>query len=80
MHVHVLIQRLRASVKMRDGFIMVDNQSRTRLLSPMYPGSEATIASIPGAVFLFVLPANAPWIISCGFGMTVVFGNVIIKN
>jgi hypothetical protein len=67
-----LVQRLRASVKMRDGLLMVDNESRTRLLFPI---SETTIASIPGAVSLSVLPLESPWVVNCGMGITVVFGN-----
>jgi hypothetical protein len=69
-----LIQRLRASVKMRDGLLMMDDQSYTRLL---YPRSETYAASIPGAVNLSVRPPEAPWVFNCGMGITVVFGNQI---
>jgi hypothetical protein len=51
-----LVQRLRASLKMRDGLLMVDSQSRFRLLGS---ASEAAVmASIPGGVSLSIRPAE----------------------
>ncbi len=50
----------------------MDNQSRTRLLSP---GSETTMASFPGAISLSIFPREAPWVVNCGIGLTIVFGN-----
>jgi len=69
-----LVQRLRASVKMRDGLLMVDNQSLTRILSPR---SETSIASIPGGFNISLLPKESPWVVNCGIGISVVFGNPI---
>jgi hypothetical protein len=67
-----LMQRLRASVKMSDGLLMVESQSLTRLL---YPRSETAMASIPGAITLFVFPRETPWVVNCGIGLTIIFGN-----
>jgi hypothetical protein len=70
-----LVQRLRASLKMRDGLLMVDNQSRFRLLGSA--SEVAAMASIPGGVSLSVRPRESPWVVNCGIGITVVFGNSI---
>jgi hypothetical protein len=70
-----LIQRLRASLKMRDGLLMVDDQSRFRLLGSA--SEVAAMASIPGGVSLSVRPRESPWVVNCGTGITVVFGNSI---
>jgi hypothetical protein len=69
-----LIQRLRVSVKMRDGLLMTDNQSLTRILSPL---SETSIASVPGALNISAFPKETQWVVNCGLGITVVFGNPI---
>jgi hypothetical protein len=70
-----LVQRLRASLKMRDGLLMVDNQSRFRLLGSA--SEVAAMASTPGGVSLSVRPRTSPWVVNCGIGITVVFGNSI---
>jgi hypothetical protein len=61
-------------VKMRDGLLMVDDQSLTRILSP---SSEASVASIPGGFNISIFPKETPWVVNCGIGITVVFGNSI---
>jgi hypothetical protein len=59
---------------MRDGLLMVDNQSLTRILSPL---SETSIASIPGGFNISIFPKESPWVVNCGIGITVIFGNSI---
>jgi hypothetical protein len=54
-----LIKRLRASVKMHDGLLTVD---------------PLAAFGVDGFA-LFVLPPNSPWLVQCGGGIEVVFGN-----
>ena len=71
-----LIQRLRASVKLGDGFLMIEDESLSlyRLASPL---AETNVTSFP-FLSLSVLSLNSPWVIKCGAeGITVVFGNSI---
>jgi hypothetical protein len=58
---------------MRDGLLIVDDLSTLRLV----PTVEATTASIPDGVTLSVLPRESPWVVNCGIGIAVVFGNPI---
>jgi hypothetical protein len=60
---------------MRDGLLMVDDQSRFRLLGSA--SEVAAMASTPGGVSLSVRPRESPWVVNCGTGITVVFGNSI---
>jgi hypothetical protein len=40
-----------------------------RLVPTRYP------ASIPGAISLSVFPQEPSWVVNCGIGLTIVFGN-----
>ncbi len=44
-------------------------------LAAMSAPSESTMASIPGAISLSGFPPEPSWVVNCGIGLTIVFGN-----
>lgn len=61
-----LTRRLRQSLKSQDGLIIVDS-----------PFGMGTLLGSADSLDYFILPSNTPWVLSCGMGMTVIFGNSI---
>jgi hypothetical protein len=67
-----LIQRLRASMKVRDGFLIIDYQSTMRVFAQT-PGTAGE--SLPDLMNLSVYSRETPWFINCGFGIRIGFGD-----
>src|SRR5205814_5378733 len=61
-----LKRRLRQSVKVQGELVFVDS-----------PFGMGTLVGSVDALDQYILPASTPWMLSCGMGMTLVFGPAI---